>query len=346
MIIDINLHWDPENFLEDETFLYECVRCIPRAYGEHVDIRDLPGTNKKEIIISRPKGYENLHSDAIEAEDRITAMDKAKIDKGILRWPIWPEWVTLEVAKKANDAMAKTVRKHPDRLMGLAVVPPWNDKDCFYELDRCINDLGCVGVDIAAHYGTLYLDAEEFRPFFRKISQLNVPIVVHHTNLPVDWAHIYEYVNLRRLFGRCIDQMTCVGRILFSGMLDEFPDLKFIHTMMAGGLFAFVDLITPKKSSIPGERERFDLAAAEKVRGYLQKNIYCDITHAPTWGTAQLECAVKVLGADHLLFGTSYPIRLEWFYKGPEYIQSLKITDKEKALILGENAKRLFNIKA
>jgi len=72
----------------------------------------------------------------------------------------------------------------------------------------------------------LYLDAEEFRPFFRKINQLKIPIVVHHTALPVDYGHIYDYVNLRRLFGRCIDQMTCVGRIMYCGMLDELPNLK------------------------------------------------------------------------------------------------------------------------
>jgi len=129
-------------------------------------------------------------------------------------------------------------------------------------------------------------------------------------------------------------------------MLDEFPKLKFIHTMMAGGLFAYADLITPKISKVSSDMERWDPAGSQKVRGYLENNIYSDITHAPTWGTAQLECAVKTLGARNILFGTSYPLRREWLLDGVDYIQSLDISEKEKSLILGENAMRLFNIKA
>jgi hypothetical protein len=77
-----------------------------------------------------------------------------------------------------------------------------------------------------------------------------------------------------------------LGRILYSGMLEELPNLKFISSMMGGGLFAFADLITPQKSTIPGDRERFDPAASDKVRGYLKRNIFCDITTPPAWGKA------------------------------------------------------------
>ena len=62
-------------------------------------------------------------------------------------------------------------------------------------------------------------------------------------------------------------------------------------------------------------------------------------------GKAQLECAIKVHGSDHVLFGSSYPLRSEWLLKGAEYVQSLEIDDIEKSQILGENAIRLFNIK-
>jgi len=58
-----------------------------------------------------------------------------------------------------------------------------------------------------------------------------------------------------------------------------------------------------------------------------------------------LECAIKIQGADHILFGSSYPLRSEWLYKGVDYVRSLKIGEEEKSLILGENAARLFNIK-
>jgi predicted TIM-barrel fold metal-dependent hydrolase len=224
-------------------------------------------------------------------------------------------------------------------------VPPWGDKDCLQELDRCIDELGFAGIEIEAHYGTLYLDAEEFKPFFKRINELNKPVIVHHTALPVDYGSVYQYVNLRRMIGRCIDQLTSVGRALCSGMFDEFPNLKFIHSMLGGGLFAFAGLLTPKKSTVAGDRERNDQEASEKIQGYMKRNVFFGITHAPPWGEAQLECAVKVYGADHVLFGTSYPLRLEWAYKGVDYIRNLDISENDKKLILGDNAVKLFNIK-
>ena len=102
-----------------------------------------------------------------------------------------------------------------------------------------------------------------------------MPIIVHHTALPVDYGSILDYVNLRRPFGRCIDQMTSVGRIMYSGMLDELPNLKFIHTMMAGGLFAYTPLITPKKSKVATDMERFDPAASDKMRRVSEQEYLC-----------------------------------------------------------------------
>jgi predicted TIM-barrel fold metal-dependent hydrolase len=347
MIIDVNLHWYPDFFYSDKAFLKQCLRSIPRAYGEYVQVLDVPGTYKKQIKLERPKGYPNLEFpiESSDPEDRMRAMDQCKIDKGILRWCIWPEWATLEICRRINDAMAKTVKEHPDRLLGLAIVPPWGDEDCLAELDRCINELGFVGVQVEAHYGTLYLDSEEFRPFFRKVNQLNVPIIVHHTALPVDYGSILDYVNLRRPFGRCIDQMTSVGRIMYSGMLDELPNLKFIHTMMGGGLFAYTTLITPKKSRVATDMERFNPEASEKTKRYLNNNIYVELTHAPAWSNSQIECAVKELGAEHILMGSVYPLRKEWLLHEVDFIENLDISKKDKALILGENAIRLFNIK-
>jgi predicted TIM-barrel fold metal-dependent hydrolase len=346
MIVDVCVHWYP-HFFTDKAFLRECIRLIPRAWGDYVEQRTDPVTGASVLVVSKPKGYVNLTSSpkCFDSSDRLRAMDKVGVDMSVLRWPIWPERVSLDISRKVNDSMAKTVREHPDRFLGLAIVPPWGDEDCLEELDRCVNDLGCVGVQVAAHYGNLYLDAEEFRPFFKRINELNVPVIVHHTDMPVDYNSIYEYTNLRRMYGRCMDQMICASRIMFSGMLDEMPNLKFIHTMMAGGLFTYIDLISPPKSTVEGDLERWDPGASAKIEGYLKRNIYCDMTHAPTWAKPVLECAIKIQGADHILFGSSYPLRSEWLYKGVDYVRSLNIGEEEKSLILGENAARLFNIK-
>ena len=347
MIIDDNMHWLPEELLTNTEKRDAWINTAPREYGQYASVKAVPGTNMEQIVIEWPKGCENLNFSPvhIDPESRIAAMKEAGVDKAILRIPCWQEWLDLELCKQANNGLAEYIKRHPGKFYGLGIVPPWGTKDSLYEMERCIKELGFVGIEMAAHYGTLYLDEEEFKPHFKKVNELKVPIAVHHTPLPVDYFHIVEHPNLRRLFGRCVDQSTAVGREIFSGMFDEFPNLKFIHTMLGGGFFAYVDLVTPKKSRVKEEMERFDLVAAESVRRYLKNNLFFDISHPGTWGKNELECAVKVFGADHVLFGGSYPVRREWLIKGVEDIRALDISEKEKSMILGENAIKIFNLK-
>ena len=68
------------------------------------------------------------------------------------------------------------------------------------------------------------------------------------------------------------------------------------------------------------------------------------MSHAQPWGKEQLECAVKVLGADHILFGTSYPVRPVWLLEGADFVRGLDISEEEKELILHGNAERLYHL--
>ncbi len=303
MIIDVNGHWLPQQLFNDESIQSAFFRCVPRTYGEYVEFTNIPGKDEKQIVVSKPKGCQNLNFTEKWAivGDRLEVMNQVGVNKAILRMPIWGEWMDLELCKKSNDWMAEFINQHPDRFLGLATVPPWGDKDCLYELERCIRELGFVGLDMPAHYGNLYLDEEEFRPHFKKVNEMGIPAIIHHTPLPVDYGSLTKYTNVRRSYGRCVAQMTNLMRILFSNLLEECPNLKLIPTFLAGGFFAYADILalSRKKSTVQEDMERHDFAA-DRIKGYLERNIYFDISHAPPWGQAQLECAVKVLGADHI----------------------------------------------
>jgi predicted TIM-barrel fold metal-dependent hydrolase len=346
MVIDVNMHALPENLFEDETVLQSFLQTAPQAYGEFARLVTVPGTDKKQIVIEKPRGYENLNfsQNAVDVKARLEIMEKAGLAKAILRTPCWQEWLPLEMCRQVNDSMAEAVNRHPDKFLALATIPPWGDKGCLQELERCLDKLDFVGVELAAHYGNLYLDDPVFRPYFKKLNELNVPVVVHHTPLPVEYHALCEYNNLRRSMGRCIDQLIAVSRELFSDLFEECPNLKVIHTMLGGGMFAFTEQVLPRKSKEREEIERFNPQVA-KYKDLFRRNLYFDITTPLAWSKAQLECAVKEFGADHILYGSSYPVRLDWVLNGVEYIKGLAISEEEKEQILSGNAKRLFGIK-
>lgn len=343
-IIDANMHWLPENLFTDEPLLNAFLESVPREYGIRAKLGSIPGKPLRQLIIEQPAGYEvlNYAENQYSAAGQIADMDQARIDKAVLRMPCWQEWLGLETCKRVNDALAAHVKRYPGRLHALAIVPPWGSKASLAEAERCIKDLGFCGVQMAAHYGTLYLDEPDFKLYFKFLNGLGVPVVVHHTPLPVDYGSIVKYANLRRQYGRCIAQGTALGRELFSDMFEEFPNLKLVHSMLAGGFFAFIDMLAPPATGKDAV-DRFEDQGA-KLRRYLKTNVYFDLSGAPQWGKPQLECAVKVLGADHILYGGSYPIRRDWFQQGVEYVRSLSISEADKGLILGGNAKQLFKL--
>lgn len=51
-----------------------------------------------------------------------------------------------------------------------------------------------------------------------------------------------------------------------------------------------------------------------------------------------------MLGADHVVFGTSYPVRREWLLDGPDAVRDLGLAAFDEELILGGNAQRLYRI--
>lgn len=68
------------------------------------------------------------------------------------------------------------------------------------------------------------------------------------------------------------------------------------------------------------------------------------MSHSQPWGKDILETAVKILGADHIIYGSSYPVKQVWMTGGPAFVREPDITEEEKALILEGNARRIYGI--
>ncbi|MCD7860977.1 MAG: amidohydrolase [Oscillospiraceae bacterium] len=345
MIIDVNMHHLPEDLFTNEEVLNGFLTTAPRGFGEIAHMGMTEG-GQRQLILEKPAGYQNLNyvEGDYTLESKLKSMDANGVDIGLLRVPVWQEWLRLDTCKVVNDNAADMCKRSNGRLYANACVPPWGGKENLYELNRCIQELGMVGVQVACHYGQLYLDDEVFRPYLKEIAKLNVPVVVHHTPLPVHWQSIYEFTNLRRELGRVMDQATAIGRELFSGMFDDFPEIKFIHTMLGGNWFANYNLLTPKKGKIKEAMSRLDASEGDRILGYLKNNIYFDTTHPASWGKDQVECAIKVCGADHLLFGSSFPVFYNWQAQGVEFMKTLDITEEERTAIMSGNAIKMFNL--
>lgn len=344
MVIDANMYWFPEALFQDEQALARFIAEAPRAYGTNVYLKE--DGDVRQIIVEKPAGFPSLNyaqGDYV-LESMLADMDAAGVDKAVLKVPGCNEWMSLETCKLFNDGMADFARRSGGRMIPLAVVPPFGSPEVCAEIDRCLGELSFAGVQLCAHYGEHYLDDPMFADFFKKLDEYAATVYVHHVPVPVDTASLLDYNNLRRSYGRCVDQTTAVGRELFSDFFERYPHLTMIHSMLGGGFFAIRDMLLPQASTRTDKVQRFQTDDGS-LAARLDKHLYFEMSHAQPWGKAALECAVQVLGADHIIWGTSYPVRREWLLDGPDFVRALDVPDEDKDLMLAGNAERLYHVR-
>jgi hypothetical protein len=276
-------------------------------------------------------------------ENQLADMDAAGVEKALLKVPGCHEWMSLEMCIRFNNGMHEYEKKSGGRLIALAVVPPYGTPESIKELERCHNELGMNAVQVSAHYGKTYLDDQKFSAFFEKVNELGMNVYVHHTPIPAEYNSFCDYNNVRRSYGRCVDQGLAVGREVFSEFFVKYPNIKMVHSMLGGGFFAIANMMFPQQAKGKEDVSRFKSDSGQ-MKERFSEHIYFELSHAQPWGKDQLECAVKVLGADHIIFGTSYPVRKEWLTGGPDFVKQLDISDEEKELILQKNAEDIYKI--
>ncbi|MDI9619221.1 MAG: amidohydrolase family protein [Candidatus Nezhaarchaeota archaeon] len=283
-----------------------------------------------------------------DPKERIKIMDRYGVDVQVLSQtaPVLtgldPE-TAKKVCEASNNAIAEFCAKHPERFAGLAIVSLLDVDSALEELDRAIMDLGLKGVTIPTNVDGEGLDYPQFRPFFERVSKHDVPVFLH----PVDWLY-YPLIDMRKgwmflhIFGWPFDTTQAMWRLIFGGVLDEFPNLKIVAHHCGAMLPFFVNRVYDKL-------EKFRLK--EKLRRPITeywKQIYGD-TALDGINLDPYYCGYAFFGPDRLLFGTDYPFGREYgeaFVRDNlKCIKSMNIPEDHKENILGGNAQRLLKLK-
>ena len=85
-------------------------------------------------------------------------------------------------------------------------------------------------------------------------------------------------------------------------------------------------------------------AGRTDIKEQFRKHIYFELSHSQPWGKENLELAVKILGADHMIYGSSYPVKKIWLTGGPQFVTDLDISEEKKELILSDTAENIYHL--
>ena len=220
MVIDIHTHNFPAELIDEA------------REGNAFDGLTIQPIHEKEYIRHRQGSRYPLVKEFFDLNAKIQQMDKLGIDLSILSLSptLFMYWVDENEAdkfcKRMNDLLAKFISESNGRLLGLATVPLQNTDLAVNELRRAISDLKFCGVQIGTSVESVPLDDSSLYPFFEEVQVLDVPVLIHP--YAVGKRDRMGDFHLNNLIGNPLDTELAAARMIFSGFLDRFPNLKII----------------------------------------------------------------------------------------------------------------------
>ena len=153
------------------------------------------------------------------------------------------------MARAYNDTVAEEIAGK-DYFIGVAWVYLPDVDEAIRELRRAVKDLGFKGVKLMGGHDNCDLDAEVLWPFYEEVCKLDVPILVHPGTRVFEaqdchpgWsaATATTVSKCSRRIGFPLTYMVSAARLIMSGVLDRFPDLRAVVFRRGDRLGAMAD---------------------------------------------------------------------------------------------------------
>lgn len=266
---------------------------------------------------------------------------------------LWGADKTPEMAKIANDGLAEIAAAHPRHFVGWSALLPMNaPAAAAREAERAIRN-GANAIQIATNANGVPLDDPSFLPIFEIIASSRKPILLHPSrtrempDYPTEKVSKYEICSV---LGWPYETSVTLARLVFSGIIDRFPQLKIIAHHL-GGVIPYLEGRVAHSFDQLGVRTSDEdygsLLKSLKKRPYdYFKDFYADT--AVEGARAATVCGLDFFGADHVLFASDCPFDKE---KGPGYIRdtlkvlnSLALSETDREKIFWRNATDLFGL--
>ena len=267
---------------------------------------------------------------------------------------LWGPEQTPKFTSLGNDGLAEICAKYPDRFPGWAASLPMNAPEAAVrEVERAVKN-GANAIQLHTNVDGAPLDEPRFWPIFEAIEKSGRPILLH----PIRTREMADYRNethskyeINSVIGWPFETGSCLARLVFSGIMDAYPNLKVI-THHLGGIIPYFEGRVGHSWDQLGARtsdEDYSLILKRLKKRPLDyfKGFYGDTALAGARGPTI--CGISFFTPDHVLFASDCPFDPE---KGTMYVrltievmESLDLPASDMAKICHGNAIRMFGLK-
>ena len=325
MNIDFHAHVYPEDYLKK----------LEASTG---DVRIETDNKGEKWILSMGAKAGPITPDFFDLDVRVDRITETRVDMQILSSPhpgvdrFSPE-ESAEMSRVINNGIAKAVRQYPKRFQGIAMLPLIDTRLALRELDRAILELGLKGMCMLTNVAGKTPDSDFLLPVYERAQQLGVPIFIHPTT-PLG-AQVMQEWRLAIILGFEFDIVLSATRLAYAGVLDRFPELRFVISHLGAGIPFLAGRI---------DRGYHDPTCGIKTKKptseYLRE-LYCDTV---SFYQTALAMAYEFYGASRMVLGSDFPLIIGDLPAAVPSIEAMPIPNREKEKILGENVKQLLKL--
>jgi len=202
------------------------------------------GTSKRSTASSDEEAEANMLSRMTHASRR-RLMAERGVDKLVLSTPshafmYWAATSATSTRTSATTRCRPTAPQTPSTSPS-GRMPTSRSRPAVKEIDRAVRQLGAKGLCVGgANFNGLQAHSEELFPVWEKLSQLDVPIMVHGFNQSIYLGekHTDDKFETTSIVGDCFDETLFFWYLICGGALDAFPTLK-TYICHAGGMAVF-----------------------------------------------------------------------------------------------------------
>ena len=248
-----------------------------------------------------------------------------------------PEWAGV-YARAWNNYVANKYLKRSSQFKAVALIPMQDVSTAVVELRRAVKELGMVGAYLPSNGLRKHLSAKEFWPVYEEAEKLDCPIGIHG-----GWYRDLGFDSFTRFPGTRALGMPFPLAIAMTGMIqdgvwDAFPKLKI--GFLEGGT-SWIPMVIDR---LEREREYGELRCEKPIIDYFRSDRFfvgCE------GNESALSYVIDRIGPQGCVFASDFPHEIpmeDALHEINEILERKDINDQHKAMILGENAKRFYNL--
>lgn len=272
----------------------------------------------------------------VDVDRRLAEMDAVGIDHQVVsaRPQLYtydlPAVTAAQLAALANDALVAAADGHADRISAMISLPLQSAQASVAEVQRWAPNRNVRGVLVDSNVAGRDLADAHFDPVWAALAAADLPVLVHPYQADVVGKERLSKHYLFNLIGNPADTTIAVSNVVFGGLLDRHPGLRwgFVH---GGGVAPY---LIGRWDHGWRRREVTRQNIPEALPSALLRRCWFDcLVHEP----ATLRYLGDLVGWDRIMLGSDYPFDMG-LTDPVGFVDRMGPTPEQRAAVLSTNA--------